>query len=62
MNLHGLPLRHAARVGDLGIAAKVGPDATVRRIAPWVQRGERLLRPRLVWLAQPPMQYAIGAV
>ncbi len=36
--------------------------ATVRRILPWVRRGERLLRPRLGWLARPPMEYAIGAV
>ena len=36
--------------------------ATVRRIMPWVQRGERLLRPRLGWLARPPLEYAIGAV
>jgi hypothetical protein len=36
--------------------------ATVRRITPWVQRGERLLRPRLGWLARPPMEYALGAV
>lgn len=36
--------------------------ATVQRILPWVQRGERLLRPRLAWLVQPPLEYAIGAV
>lgn len=36
--------------------------ATVRRIMPWVQRGERLLRPRLVWLARPPLEQAIGAI
>jgi len=34
----------------------------VRRIAPWLQRGERMLRPRLGWLARPPLEYAIGAV
>ena len=34
----------------------------VRRIAPWLQRGERMLRPRLSWLARPPLEYAIGAV
>ena len=34
----------------------------VRRIAPWLQRGERMLRPRLSWLARPPMEYLLGAV
>jgi hypothetical protein len=34
----------------------------VRRIGPWLRRGERLLRPRLGWLARPPLEYAIGAV
>jgi hypothetical protein len=36
--------------------------ALVRRISPWLKRAERLLRPRLSWLALPPMEYAIGAV
>lgn len=36
--------------------------ATVQRIMPWVQRGERLLRPRLGWPVRPPLEYAIGAV
>jgi hypothetical protein len=36
--------------------------ALVRRIAPWLRRGERMLRPRLIWLARPPMEFAIGAV
>lgn len=34
----------------------------VRRIAPWLRRGERLLRPRYHWLAHPPMEYLLGAV
>ena len=34
----------------------------VRRIAPWLQRGERMLRPRFSWLTQPPLEYAVGAV
>ena len=34
----------------------------VRRVAPWLQRAERLLRPRLPWAARPPMEYALGAV
>lgn len=36
--------------------------ALVRRITPWLQRGERLLRPRLCWLALPPLEFVIGAV
>lgn len=36
--------------------------ALVRRISPWLKRAERLLRPRLSWLALPPMEYAIGAL
>ncbi len=34
----------------------------VRRVVPWLQRAERLLRPRLSWAAGPPMEYALGAV
>lgn len=34
----------------------------VQRITPWLQRGERMLRPRAGWLARPPMEYLIGAV
>jgi len=34
----------------------------VRRISPWLRRGERLLRPRYRWLAHPPMEYLLGAV
>ena len=34
----------------------------VRRVVPWLQRAERLLRPRLTWAAWPPMEYALGAV
>jgi hypothetical protein len=36
--------------------------ALVQRITPWLKRAERLLRPRLSWLALPPMEYAIGAL
>ena len=36
--------------------------ALIRRIAPWLQRAERLLRPRLSRLALPPMEYMIGLV
>jgi len=36
--------------------------ALVRRIGPWLARAERLLRPRAMALAQPPMEYVIGLV
>jgi hypothetical protein len=34
----------------------------VHRIAPWLARAERLLRPRVRILTQPPFEYLIGAV
>ena len=34
----------------------------VRRIAPWLARAERLLRPRVQILTRPPVEYLIGAV
>ncbi|MEP6886143.1 MAG: exopolysaccharide biosynthesis protein [Gammaproteobacteria bacterium] len=34
----------------------------VRRIAPWLARAERLLRPRLEALARPPFEHLIGAI
>jgi hypothetical protein len=34
----------------------------VRRISPWLARAERLLRPRAIALAQPPMEYLVGLV
>jgi hypothetical protein len=36
--------------------------ALVRRIAPWLARAERMLKPRLTALARPPFEYAIGVV
>ena len=36
--------------------------ALVRRIGPWLARAERLLRPRAIALAQPPMEYLVGLV
>lgn len=32
----------------------------VQRMRPWLQRAERLLRPRASFLALPPMEYAVG--
>jgi hypothetical protein len=34
----------------------------VRRVVPWLQRAEKMLRPRLSALALPPMEYVIGLV
>lgn len=34
----------------------------IQRIGPWLARAERLLRPRVVALASPPMEYLVGLV
>ncbi len=34
----------------------------VRRIAPWLERAEKLLRPRFSFLALPPMEQCIGLI
>jgi hypothetical protein len=36
--------------------------AVVRRIGPWLARAERMLRPRAMGLALPPMEYLVGLV
>ena len=36
--------------------------AVVRRIAPWLARAERLLRPRIQILTRPPVENLIGAI
>jgi hypothetical protein len=36
--------------------------AIVRRIHPWLTRAERMLRPRAVLLARPPLEYLVGLV
>jgi len=34
----------------------------VGRVIPWLQRAEKLMRPRLTVLALPPVEYAVGLV
>jgi len=36
--------------------------AVVERIAPWIARAERLLKPRLTALTRPPFEYVIGVI
>jgi hypothetical protein len=36
--------------------------AVVHRVAPWLERAERLLRPRISVLARPPFEYVIGGI
>lgn len=36
--------------------------AMIERAAPWIARAERLLKPRLVAVARPPAEYAVGAL
>jgi hypothetical protein len=42
--------------------ARTDFGALVRRIGPWLARAERLLRPRAMRLALPPMEFVIGLV
>lgn len=42
--------------------ARTDFGALVRRIGPWLARAERLLRPRAMRLALPPMEFLIGLV
>lgn len=34
----------------------------IRRIAPWLERAEKLLKPRASVLAMPPMEYLVGLI
>lgn len=36
--------------------------ALIHRIAPWLQRAEKLLKPRTSFLALPPMEYLVGLI
>lgn len=37
-------------------------EKVVIRVGPWLQKAERLMRPRLEFLAKPPAEYLIGAL
>jgi hypothetical protein len=37
-------------------------EALMIRVLPWLQRAEKLLRPRLSGLALPPMEYLLGLI
>lgn len=34
----------------------------IRRMGPWLERAEKMLRPRVSGLALPPMEYALGLI
>lgn len=36
--------------------------ALINRIVPWLERAEKLLRPRATFLATPPMEYVVGVM
>lgn len=36
--------------------------ALIRRIAPWLERAESMMKPRLGWLVEPPAEYLVGFV
>jgi len=40
--------------------ARTDFEVLMGRVLPWLQRAERLLKPRLSGLALPPMEYALG--
>jgi len=42
--------------------ARADFQALIARICPWLQRAERMLRPRASALALPPMEYLVGLV
>lgn len=42
--------------------ARADFEALMTRVLPWLQRAERLLRPRLSGLALPPMEYLLGFI
>ncbi len=42
--------------------ARTDFQALIKRIVPWLERAEKLLRPRASFLATPPMEYVIGVM
>jgi hypothetical protein len=42
--------------------ARADFEVLMGRVLPWLERAERLLRPRLIGLALPPMEYALGFI
>lgn len=34
----------------------------LEKVGPWLQKAERLMRPRLTLLSRPPLEYAVGAI
>jgi Uncharacterized ABC-type transport system, permease components len=42
--------------------SRVDFEKVVNLAAPWLARAERLMRPRLTFLARPPAEYVIGAI
>lgn len=42
--------------------ARTDFQAVINRIAPWLERAEKLLRPRATFLAAPPMEYVVGVL
>jgi hypothetical protein len=42
--------------------ARTDFEVLMGRVLPWLERAERLLRPRLSGLALPPMEYALGFI
>lgn len=42
--------------------ARTDFEKVVVKVGPWLQKAERLMRPRLEFLAKPPAEYLIGAI
>lgn len=42
--------------------ARTDFEKVVNRVGPWLEKAERLMRPRLELLARPPAEYGLGAI
>lgn len=42
--------------------ARADFDAMIKRVVPWLERAEKLLRPRIRVLTLPPLEYAVGLI